>query len=341
MNILICDDSGMARKQMVRALPEHLTDNIQFAEHGQQALDKLTTEHFDLLLLDLTMPVMDGYETLHQVQQRKIDCFTIVVSGDIQPEAKQRVLKLGALAFLQKPVDPDQLQQLLSDYGLISAAALAQISPSSKDQSDTVLTHLSPESPKDCLREVANVAMGQAASKLAQLLGAFINLPIPRVDLLSRGELAMTLAALAGGQHFAVCQGFSGRGLAAEAILSTDQRGRDGLVKLMLNHNANTGDAGIGAVLDAAAILTGAFLTGMGKALDMDFSKSQPVFLSANDYTALDWDTRIQNIDDTLTIEIPYHFEQEDFVCDLLLLFPGKTGDYILERASLLMDDEG
>lgn len=338
MHILICDDSGMARKQMLRALPSQITDNIEFAEHGQQALEILNGQQVDLLLLDLTMPVMDGYQTLHQIQQQKIDCITIVVSGDIQPEAQQRVMDLGALAFLKKPVDPTELHKLLTRYGLITEQNNTPTQTPSIEL-DAAATNYRPVSPTDCLREIANIAMGQAADKLSRLLGAFINLPIPRVDTLSKGELAMTLAALADGQHVAVCQGFAGHGLTAEALLSTDLAGRDGLQQLMSRKIQIADSSGISSVLDASAILTGAFLTGIGHILDMEFSKSQPVFLSANHYSASDWDARIENVSDTLTIEIPYHFETENFICDLLLLFPGKAGEHILERSSYLIDE--
>lgn len=339
MHILICDDSGMARKQMLRALPAQISDNIEFAENGQQAIDKLTSSHFDLLLLDLTMPIMDGYETLNQIQQQNIDCMTIVVSGDIQAQAQQRVMSLGALAFLKKPVDAPALHQLLTQYGLITRPGLEEQQKQTDPRLEAAATNFHRESARDCLREIANIAMGRAADKLSSLLGAFINLPIPRVEVLTKGELAMTLAALADGQHIAVGQGFAGHGLTAEALLSTDLHGRDGLKKLMSSQNQTGDDSGISSVLDASAILTGAFLIGIGDILDLEFSKSQPVFLSSTHYSASDWDERIQNTSDTLTIEIPYHFEKEDFICDLLLLFPGKAGDYILERSSYLIDE--
>ena len=340
MQVLICDDSGMARKQMVRALPAELTENVQFAGNGQEALDILESQGADLLLLDLTMPVMDGYQTLAEMQKRSIECMTIVVSGDIQPEAQQRVTDLGALTFLKKPVNGEELQLVLSDYGIWLPHDSSDVAATiDRPDIEAAATNNSVETPEDCLREVANVAMGQAADKLARLLGTFINLPIPRVAVMDRGELAMTMVALAGGQHIAVSQGFVGRGLSAEALLSTDAQGQEGLQQLMLSHNQQTGDREVGPVLDAAAILTGAFLTGIGKILDMDFSNSQPVLISANRYGVVDWREKISEVDDTLTIEIPYHFEEQDFICDLLILFPGNAGKLILERASYLLGD--
>ena len=333
MNILICDDSGMARKQMLRALPASLGGDVHFAANGQEALEILESGPIDLLLLDLTMPVMDGYETLYHIQARKIECMTIVVSGDIQPEAQERVLSLGALAFQKKPVNAEEMENLLTQYGMLSDSGEA-INKADLAQSPAV-TQVAPE---DSLREVANVAMGQAADKLARVLNSFINLPIPRVAVLSRGELAMTLESLIDGKHIAVSQGFVGRGLAAEALLSTDLRGRAGLEKLLGEHQAYD-DSGKGSVLDAAAVLTGAFITGIGNILDLDFSRSQPVLLSPAQVQSEEWQQRINDTDDTLTIEIPYHFEKEDFICDLMLLFPKQAGELALERSNYLMEE--
>lgn len=59
-SILICDDSNLARKQVLRSLPDSLSTNVQLATNGQEALELLTSQSFDLLFLDLTMPILDG-----------------------------------------------------------------------------------------------------------------------------------------------------------------------------------------------------------------------------------------------------------------------------------------
>lgn len=330
----------MARKQMARALPMAEVTQVHFAEHGEDALAQLQANPIDLMFLDLTMPVLDGYETLEQLRVRGIECPTIVVSGDIQPEARARVTALGALDFINKPVDSERLLAVLHRFGLLAGTAeAAEVAVSAPAQSGLLPLETSPQSPDECLREVANVAMGQAADKLAQLLKTFITLPIPRVETLSRGELIMTLDSLVGGQHIAVCQGFVAHGLAAEAILSTDLEGMAGLASMLPDHPH--GDAGeVAPVLDAAALLVGAFLNGMGQQLDLRFSKSEPVLIQPDELGSEDWQQHLQGLDDTLAIEIPYHFEAQDFVCDLLLMFPGRSAEQIRQRVSYLLDGE-
>ena len=63
-SLLVCDDSNMARKQLLRALPADWPVTISQAANGEEALEQLRAAHFDLLLLDLTMPVLDGYGVL-------------------------------------------------------------------------------------------------------------------------------------------------------------------------------------------------------------------------------------------------------------------------------------
>ena len=92
MNILICDDSAFARKQMARALPTDWLTTLHYAENGQQGLEQILSGHGDLVFLDLTMPVMDGYQVLQALQDQGIHTRVVVVSGDIQPEARRQVM---------------------------------------------------------------------------------------------------------------------------------------------------------------------------------------------------------------------------------------------------------
>lgn len=118
---LVCDDSSFARKQLKRQLPKHVDWQILEAENGLQALDMINQNSINLMFLDLTMPELDGYGVLEQLQHsdKRADINIIVISGDIQPEAQKRVMELGALEFLKKPVDAECLKQCLITHKLI------------------------------------------------------------------------------------------------------------------------------------------------------------------------------------------------------------------------------
>ncbi|WP_295508266.1 response regulator [uncultured Pseudoalteromonas sp.] len=116
--VLVCDDSRIARKQVVRCLDDCLSADIQQASNGREALALLREQSFDLLCLDLTMPEIDGIEVLESIKAEKIECFVIVISADIQAEMKQRVVKLGAIDFIDKPIDIVRLKATLHKFGI-------------------------------------------------------------------------------------------------------------------------------------------------------------------------------------------------------------------------------
>jgi len=197
--ILICDDSALARKQMARALPTGLADKILFATNGVEALEMLRARQADLMFLDLNMPQMDGYEVLEHVQAEDLPIMTIVVSGDIQPEARERVRKLGAIDFIKKPTDMGLVLSLLADYGFyrpgdLESAALSdgQLNPNNESQAQEISVSLN-----DYLQEISNVAMGRSSDLLARLLRVFVKQPIPKVAFIANSELHMAISAAA------------------------------------------------------------------------------------------------------------------------------------------------
>lgn len=116
--ILVVDDSLMARKMLIKSLPSGWDVEITQASNGQEALDAYRAGKADVMFLDLTMPIMDGYQVLENIQKEGLNSFVIVVSADIQPIAQERVKKLGAMAFVKKPVSPDAIESVLKQYGI-------------------------------------------------------------------------------------------------------------------------------------------------------------------------------------------------------------------------------
>ena len=117
--VLVVDDSRMSRKLTIKALPEEWDIEISQAANGEEALNAYRAGKAHVMFLDLTMPVMDGYEVLEQLQKEDLNSFVIVVSADVQPEAEQRVKDLGAMAFIRKPVNSQVVRDVLKDFGII------------------------------------------------------------------------------------------------------------------------------------------------------------------------------------------------------------------------------
>ncbi len=109
----------MARKQAKSSLPDGWKVDVTFATNGREALELIRQGRGEIVLLDLTMPDMSGYGVLESIKAEELKCMVIVVSGDIQPAAMERVKTLGALDFIKKPIAPEKLLEVLTRYGLL------------------------------------------------------------------------------------------------------------------------------------------------------------------------------------------------------------------------------
>ncbi|HBN87731.1 MAG: response regulator [Alteromonadaceae bacterium] len=334
--VLICDDSNLARKQLARILPQEWQANLFFAGHGAEALDTLLKQRIDWLFLDLNMPVMDGYQVLQELRNRQLDLNVVVVSGDVQPEAFERVKSLGALDFIRKPVDSAKLQQLMQLHAVrtppLPEAEQKRIAP-------TASAELSAEM-RDVLQELTNVAMGQAGDLLARLLNVFVKLPIPNVNLIEVSELHMALASV---EHetttSAVCQGFIGGGVSGEALLIlTDSSFKD-IARLMNYQGELTVKIELELLMDIANILIGAVLKGLAEQIDMSFSQGHPVVLGQHATVSELIKANARRWRKTLAIELSYGIENYNISCDLLLLFTEDSLKTLNYKVAFLLEE--
>ena len=114
MKYLVTDDSKLARLSLIKSLKSQVTDPKIFqAENGQVAIDIMKAEKVDIVFLDLTMPEVDGYTALPQLLELNNKAKVIVVSADVQTKAKERVISLGALLHVQKPINANKMQEIL------------------------------------------------------------------------------------------------------------------------------------------------------------------------------------------------------------------------------------
>jgi CheY-like chemotaxis protein len=104
--VLVIDDDELARLEIARCVEQQSHVAI-LAEHGGQGLELLRSRHFDLVLLDLVMPEIDGFEVLRQIKEdaelRSIPVIVITAVGE--PENAARCMEMGAYSHMNKPVD--------------------------------------------------------------------------------------------------------------------------------------------------------------------------------------------------------------------------------------------
>ena len=338
--VLICDDSSLARKQMARALPKNWNAEVTFAFDGRNALEKLRAGAGELLFLDLNMPEMDGYEVLDAIRKEDLPVLTIVVSGDIQPEARARVRKLGAIEFIKKPTDTELVLKLLQDYGFLRPEDLVEEHEQSAASDTTNTTSTSaPISLNDYLQEIANVAMGRSSDLLARLLRVFVKQPIPRVEMIARSELSMAIsAAQADSSYSAVCQGFTGAGVAGEALLLFADASFNDMAELLHYEDMDTESIQVEVLMDMSSILFGAFLKGIGDQLDLKLGLGHPTVLGQHRQIGDLLEHHSTRHEKLLCIEISYELEDREISCDMLVLLTEDSVPFLEQRLQYLVD---
>ncbi len=101
------------------ALPSDWDVELVDAIDGKDAINCLSTGLFDVVFLDLTMPRIDGYGVLAWLKENGQQPIVIVISADLQPAAKARVLMTGAFDFVPKPPEPGRILQILELAGVL------------------------------------------------------------------------------------------------------------------------------------------------------------------------------------------------------------------------------
>jgi signal transduction histidine kinase/CheY-like chemotaxis protein len=127
-HVLLTDDNAVNRK-VIRLFLAPLGLNVTEAENGREALDKLAAEHFDLVLLDVHMPIMDGQQTIKAIRRspeswRAIP--VIALTADAMSGDREKYLALGMDDYLAKPVDQRELHAKIAAILKLQDEALMQ-----------------------------------------------------------------------------------------------------------------------------------------------------------------------------------------------------------------------
>ena len=113
-NILIVDDEEVVRLSHLRSL-EGSDCNTQAAEDGREALHVMEQHPFDVVLLDLRMPDLDGMDVLKTIKQRWPDSEVVVITGYPSVETAKQAVRLGAFNYLAKPLGPSDVLKAAND----------------------------------------------------------------------------------------------------------------------------------------------------------------------------------------------------------------------------------
>ena len=111
--ILIVDDSPVSRKIMKTCIPEDRGYELLEAGDGRSGIDKYQLSNPDLTFMDLTMPVMDGMQALQEILKIDPQAVVIVCTADVQMKTIFKVMNLGALMVVRKPINKQAIDDAL------------------------------------------------------------------------------------------------------------------------------------------------------------------------------------------------------------------------------------
>lgn len=116
-NILLVEDNEI-NQQIATELLELAGMQIDIADNGQVALDKLQSESFDIVLMDLQMPVMDGFEATKKIRENSLfdELPILAMTANAMSGDRERCLEAGMQDHVAKPIDPATLYKALVEW---------------------------------------------------------------------------------------------------------------------------------------------------------------------------------------------------------------------------------
>lgn len=112
--ILVVDD-GKANRRLIRLILERAGCDVEEAENGQIGFDKAMESEFDIVLMDMQMPILDGYQATRNLRAKGYQRSIIALTANAMKGDQQKCSDAGCDGFLPKPVDMDQLLSTIQD----------------------------------------------------------------------------------------------------------------------------------------------------------------------------------------------------------------------------------
>lgn len=118
INILIVDDSDINQFVLINLLQTLSQNNLESVSNGQEALTRVSQRDFDVVFMDMQMPVMDGITAVEHIrqQERFTDLYIIGLSANVLEEDRQKCIDAGMNDFLRKPLLREDLIDALTSY---------------------------------------------------------------------------------------------------------------------------------------------------------------------------------------------------------------------------------
>ena len=110
-HILVAEDAPL-NQEIISLLLKRFGHQVAIVENGAEAVEAVTSRHYDLVLMDMQMPVMDGIEAVRRIRALAGPAGRVPVvalTANVLPEEIERCRQAGMQGHLAKPIDPDRL----------------------------------------------------------------------------------------------------------------------------------------------------------------------------------------------------------------------------------------
>ncbi|MDY0136563.1 MAG: response regulator [Thiomicrospira sp.] len=121
LRILLVDDKPFILK-VQSAIIESLGHEVTLAESGAMAFHLLASESFDLILMDMNMPVIDGLSSTQSIRNLGVKTPIVALTGNDTAQAREQCLAAGMQGFMAKPISKDTFNQQVSQ--ILTAVAV-------------------------------------------------------------------------------------------------------------------------------------------------------------------------------------------------------------------------
>ncbi|MBF0550096.1 MAG: response regulator [Deltaproteobacteria bacterium] len=120
INILLVEDDPVAQRIVTRSL-ENVTCEVDIAGDGVEAIDKLLEKDFDLVLMDIRLPNLDGFELIRHIREKEESTQKhlpiVAMTGSALPTDYDRAMEAGADTYIIKPVLPEMITEIVRQHG--------------------------------------------------------------------------------------------------------------------------------------------------------------------------------------------------------------------------------
>ncbi|MHB8174727.1 MAG: sigma-54-dependent transcriptional regulator [Nitrospirota bacterium] len=111
--ILVVDDEENAREGLSKILSKE-GYRVETAANGKEAIDNLKDQRYDLVITDMRMPLMDGFEVLREIKKMDENIGVIMITAYGEVESYLEAMNMGAFEYINKPVRVNELKRVIS-----------------------------------------------------------------------------------------------------------------------------------------------------------------------------------------------------------------------------------